>query len=128
MLKVDALPKSLRHSLSRAFRDPHHLDLASAGEPVRESEVLIVGDRESEADARRPYRRLIFAFETRSFYVVYYEHRVPVAGLALVFNKAGQHQLIWGGIDFDEPWAKSPQALSQRILNNRLDDRSHPYW
>jgi hypothetical protein len=125
--RVAALPPPLRRSLARAFRAPR-LELASVGERVRETDFHIVGDPESDADARAPYRRLIFAFETSRHYVVYYEHRAPIAGTALAFTKDRVPKFVWGGVDFDEPWAKSPRALARRILRNRLIDDKPFYW
>ena len=124
---VRGMPKALQRSLVRIYRD-RHLDLASTGEPVREFHGLIVGDPESGADSRRPTRRLIFAFETSSFWVVYYERRAPVAGAALVFAKSPQPEFLWGGVDFDQPWARSPRALAHRILQNRLNDEHDYLW
>ena len=127
ILKVRALPQPLRRSLAKTFR-MRQLELASVGERVRETDFHIVGDPESDADARAPYRRLIFAFSIPSYYIVYYEHRAPIGGSALVFTKQPVPQFVWGGVDFDEPWAKTPRALAHRILRNHLIDDKPFYW
>jgi hypothetical protein len=120
---VQTLPATLKTSLTKTF----HQKSLQLGNPSD----LIGGAVTYTGDPARfaPYRRLVFAFETPSFYVVYYQHGDPEnAQSALVFTKRDRPpRLAWGGADLKNP-AKSPQELAKRILKGKVWDDKPYIW
>jgi hypothetical protein len=120
---VAAMPAPLRASLAKTF----HQKSLQLGNPSD----LIGGAVTYTGDAARnaPYRRLLFAFETPSFYVVYYQHGDPEnAQSALVFTKRNHPpKFAWGGADLKNA-AKSPHELAQRILKGKVWDDAAYIW
>jgi hypothetical protein len=120
---VGTLPAPLKTSLAKTFRQKS-LQLGNPSDLIGGA-VTYTGDPARFA----PYRRLIFAFETSSFYVVYYQHGDPEnAQSALVFTKRHHPpRLAWGGADLKNP-AKSPQELAKRILKGKVWDDKPYIW
>jgi hypothetical protein len=120
---VAALPAPLKASLAKTFQQKS-LELGNPSDLIGGA-VTYTGDPARDA----PYRRLLFAFETTSFYVVYYQHGDPEnAQSALVFTKRSHpSKLAWGGADLKNP-AKSPQELAQRILKGKVWDDEAYIW
>jgi len=118
---VAAMPAPLKASLTKTFHQKS-LQLGNPSDLIGGA-VTYTGDPARNA----PYRRLIFAFETPSFYVVYYQHGDPEnAQSALVLTKQDHPpRLAWGGADLNAA-ARSPHELATRILKGKVwDDR--PY-
>ena len=120
---VGALPAPLRTSLAKTFHQKS-LELGNPSDLIGGA-VTYTGDPARNA----PYRRLIFAFETPSFYVVYYQHGDPEnAQSALVFTKQGHPpKLAWGGADLNAA-ARSPHELATRILKGKVWDDKPYIW
>ena len=120
---VAAMPAPLKASLAKTFHQKS-LQLGNPSDLIGGA-VTYTGDPARNA----PYRRLLFAFETPSFYVVYYQHGDPEnAQSALVFTKRNHPpKLAWGGADLKNP-AKSPQELAQRILKGKVWDDEAYIW
>jgi hypothetical protein len=118
---VGALPAPLKTSLAKTFHQKS-LQLGNPSDLIGGS-VTYTGDPARNA----PYRRLVFAFETDNFYIVYYEHGDPEnAQSALAFTKRDHSpKLAWGGADLKSR-ARSPQEVATRILKGKLWD-DHPY-
>src|SRR5690348_15710543 len=82
MRTVAAIPVPLKASLAETFHQKS-LQLGNPSDLIGGS-VTYTGDPARNA----PCRRLLFAFETPTFYVVYYQHGDPEnAQSALVFTK-----------------------------------------
>jgi hypothetical protein len=120
---VAALPSALKASLAKTFQQKS-LQLGNPSGLIGGS-VTYTGDPARNA----PYRRLVFAFETPSFYIVYYEHGDPEnAQSALAFTKRDHPpKLAWGGADLN-PRARSPHAVATRILEGKLWDDKPYIW
>src|SRR5437868_5203612 len=105
---VQALPTPLKKSLAKTFHQKS-LQLGNPSDLIGGA-VTYTGDPARNA----PYRRLVFAFETPSFYVVYYQHGDPEnAQSALVFTKQDHPpRLAWGGADLNAA-ARSPHELAK---------------
>jgi hypothetical protein len=120
---VRTLPALLKTSLAKTF---HQKSLA-LGNPSD----LIGGAVTYTGDPARfaPYRRLVFAFETPIFYIVYYQHGDPEnAQSALIFSKRDKPpKLAWGGADLQSA-ARSPQELVKRILKGKVWDDKPYIW
>jgi hypothetical protein len=69
MTSVKELPRELKFALARAFVQKF-LELGNPNQPIG-AEILTSGT------AHYPDRRLIFAFETPQYYVVYVEYGPP---------------------------------------------------
>jgi hypothetical protein len=113
---VPELPPKLKLALAKTFGQ-RTLYLGNPNEPLG-AEIVFAGS------PQHPDRRLIFAFETPKYYVVYVEYRPPaVHASALVFGKtkAGSLPLVWGGVDLRmPPFAKSPGELAKVIRAGKL--------
>ena len=120
---VRSLPVPLKSSLAKTFHQKS-LELGNPSDLIGGA-VTYTGDPARLA----PYRRLVFAFETPSFYIVCYEHGDPEnAQSALVFSKRDNPpKLVWGGADLKKP-ARSPQELAKRILNGKVWDDQAYLW
>jgi hypothetical protein len=120
---VGALPLRLQTSLAKTFHQKS-LQLGNPSDLIGGA-VTYTGDPARNA----PYRRLVFAFETPSFYVVYYQHGDPEnAQSALVFTKRDRPpRLAWGGADLKAP-ARSPTELAERILKGKVWDDKPYIW
>jgi hypothetical protein len=120
---VAALPASLRASLAKTFQQKS-LQLGNPSDLIGGS-VTYTGDPARNA----PYRRLAFAFETPSFYIVYYEHGDPEnAQSALAFTKRDNPpKLAWGGADLKSR-ARSPREVAARILKGQVWDDKPYIW
>src|SRR5438132_404721 len=123
MSALGAMPAPLKASLTKTFHQKS-LQLGNPSDLIGGA-VTYTGDLARNA----PYRRLLFAFETPSFYVVYYQHGDPEnAQSALVFKKRNHPpKLAWGGADLKNP-VKSPQELAQRILKAKVWDDEAYIW
>jgi hypothetical protein len=121
--RVPALPAPLKTSLAKIFHQKS-LELGNPSDLIGGS-VTYTGDPARNA----PYRRLLFAFETPSFFVVYYQHGDPEnAYSALVFTKQDHSpKLAWGGADLNAA-AQSPQELATRILKGKVWDDKPYIW
>jgi hypothetical protein len=121
---VGTFPAALKTSLAKTF----HQRLLELGNPsdLIGGAVTYTGDPARSA----PYRRLVFAFETPSFYVVYYKKGDPEnAHAALVFTKPNHApRLVWGGGDLNTAAARSPHELATRILKGKLWDDKPYIW
>jgi hypothetical protein len=113
---VGQLPPDLKLALAKTF-DQKTLYLGDPNEPI--GEEIIVGGRRQYPD-----RRMIFAFQTPKYYVVYVEYRPPaVHASALVFERKNPAslRLVWGGVDLRmPPFAKSPGELARLIVAGKL--------
>src|SRR5205814_10233806 len=95
---VRELPSSLKSTLAKTFVQKI-LYLGDPSQPIAD-ELSIPGK------PQYPDRRLIFAFETSKYYIVYIEYAPPaVHASALVFNKTKSEspQFVWGGVDLRMP-------------------------
>jgi hypothetical protein len=92
---VAALPTSLKQALARTF-DQKELELANPSNPER---------RSSFAQSEKPLppaRRLRFSFETKNYFIVYYDVGHPWgSAFVLAFPKEPQQEMkvSWGGAD-----------------------------
>ena len=123
--RVQSLPGSLQTALARLF-EQKSLELGNPNDPIGGS-VTFTGD----PDRFAPYRRLIFAFDTKHFHFIYDEHGDPEnSANVLVFAKAqrGEPKFAWGGVDLRRPFAKNPQELRSRILRGNLFDNKDFVW
>jgi hypothetical protein len=123
--RVDALPHWLQAALARTFKQKK-LYLGNPNDPLAE-ELLIEGQREY------PARRLLFAFESSSYYTVYVEYGLPtVHASVLVFDKPGPKRtsghLVWGAADLRRPFARDRTALLDRIKRATLFERPGLIW
>jgi hypothetical protein len=113
---VPELPPKLKGALAKTFGQ-RTLYLGNPNEPLGD-EILVAGR------PHYPDRRLIFAFQTPKYYVVYVEYRPPaVHASALVFGKTKAESLpfVWGGVDMRmPPFAKSPGKLAKLIRAGKL--------
>jgi hypothetical protein len=116
MTSVKELPVQLKLALAKTFVQ-RRLYLGDPSQPIG-AEILTAGA------PQYPERRLIFAFETPKYYVVYIEYGPPaVHASALVFEKtkAESLRLVWGGVDLRmPPFAASPNELAKQILAGKL--------
>lgn len=116
MISVAELPPKLKVALAKTFGQ-RTLYLGNPDEPLGD-EILVVGS------PQHPDRRLIFAFQTPKYYVVYVEYRPPaVHASVLVFGKTSAKALplVWGGVDLRmPPFAKSPRELAKLIRTGKL--------
>ncbi len=121
---VQELPSQLKFALAGAFTQKT-LDLGNPNQPIG-AEIVTAGT------PHYPDRRLIFAFETPKYYVVYVEYGPPaVHASALVFDKTKSESLrfVWGGVDLRmPPFATSPGELAKRILAGKLRDDRGFIW
>jgi hypothetical protein len=120
---VAALPAPLKASLAKTFHQKS-LQLGNPSDLIGGS-VTYTGDPARNA----PYRRLVFAFETPSFYVVYYEHGDPEnSQSALAFTKSHHPpKFAWGGADLKSR-ARSPREIATRILKGKVWDDKPYIW
>jgi hypothetical protein len=105
--RVKDLPPRLQTALAKTFIQDK-LYLGNPKEPIG-GELLVSGDRQY------PERRLIFAFETLRYYIVYVEYGPPaVHASVLVFDKT--IRFVWGGVDLRmPPFAASPKEVAKMI-------------
>lgn len=127
MLQTDHLPVELRVALASSFNQKE-LFLANAGASFQETDAVVV-----EAGSKPlPARRLLFAFRTGPYYVVYYESGgYGLAASALVFSAAasGHYSLLWGGVERDyDKLARTPNELIERIARDKLLDNRAFVW
>lgn len=126
MLTVDSMPAQLKRTLARTFHQKK-LEMSDPQGPLGSTELIMAGDRRGFA----PMRRLLFAFETKHFYYVYYEKGHPEGGASpIVFRKHqdGTASFVWGGFDENAHYAKKPQELASRILAGRIRDNLPFIW
>jgi len=120
-------PPQIRRALARTFRQKK-LEMADAGMPFQQTDFAI---RRAGAPVL-PTRRLIFAFETSRYFVVYYESiAVGLGANALIFrvNPSGHVTLVWGGVETDYAnLAKSPHNLVRRLRLHKLIDDQPFMW
>jgi hypothetical protein len=117
-----SMPEALREALRTTFKQ-ERLSLANPGEPLRENELVIGGQKTIP-----PSRRLILGFETARFFFVYYQAGgYENAAKVLAFSKQPKNlSLAWGGAAFDYKSGATPQWLSKQIRNHKfLDDGSY---
>jgi hypothetical protein len=100
--------------------------MGNPGDPLAE-ELLIEGQQEY------PARRLVFAFESSSYYTVYVEYGLPnVHASVLVFDKPGPKHtsghLVWGAADLRRPFARDRTNLIDRIKKAALFERPGLIW
>jgi hypothetical protein len=121
------LPSKLRHALAKSFKQKY-LDMADAGKPFAQTDFAI---RHSDASVL-PTRRLLFAFGTPTYFVVYYESNdVGLGANALIFqiSASGNATFVWGGVEKDyADLAKSPRDLVSRLQQEKLIDDRHFIW
>jgi len=112
--RVKDLPSRLQTALAKTFVQDK-LYLGNPNQPIG-AELLVKGDRQY------PERRLIFAFETAKYHIVYVEYGPPaVHASILVFDKA--MRFVWGGVDLRmPPFAASPNQLAKMIRSGKLRD------
>lgn len=126
MWTVDAMPAALKWSLAQLFQQKK-FEMSDPHGPLGSTESIIAGDPKGFA----PMRRLIFAFETKHFYFVYYEKGHPEGGASpTVFrkNNSGSAHFEWGGLDEHVKYAKNPQELASRIFRGEIRDNLPFIW
>ncbi len=93
--------------MAKLFKEPS-LELAEPG-------VVLSDTFEIEKNGKRPPdKRLIFAFETSSFYVVYVEYGPPAVHCAILVFERGRvpsPNFVWGGTDLQPARQTSPSRL-----------------
>ncbi|HKP03479.1 MAG TPA: hypothetical protein VJU77_08985 [Chthoniobacterales bacterium] len=115
VVSVQKLPNHLKSALARTFVQDR-LDLGNPTEPIGE-ELSVAGQ------PRYPDRRLIFAFETAHYYIVYLEYRPPaVHASILVYAKVnGKIPLVWAAVDLRmPPFAKNRKELATLVKAGKL--------
>lgn len=125
--KTRDLPTQIKTSLAKAFKEST-LEMADAGNPFQKTDFGI-----QRPKARvLPSRRLIFAFGTSRYFVVYYESSaVGLGANALVFriDTSGSANLVWGGVEKDYGnLAKNPTRLINRLRERKLIDDQKFIW
>jgi hypothetical protein len=122
--RVGTLPSPLKTSLAKTFHQ-RSLELGNPSDLIGGA-VSYTGDPARSA----PYRRLVFAFETPNFYVVYYQKGDPEnAHATLIFTKRDYPpKLAWGGADLKTDAAGSPHELATRILKGKVWDDKPYIW
>lgn len=121
--RVQSLPRAVQSALVRIFVQKQ-LYLGNPDQPLG-AELSLPG----QADF--PGRRLIFAFESPNYYVVYFETGPPaVHASVLVLNKPGRKssRLVWGAADLHRPFAKDRADLLRRIASGRLFEHARMIW
>jgi hypothetical protein len=120
------LPANVRVALAKTFQQKKLL-LANPGEDFQQTDFAVI----KPGHAGLPTRRLLFAFRTASYFVVYYESLSAGLGAnALVFSINGKNaKMSWGGVEVDhDKLAKNPAELMKRICNGRLISDRAFFW
>jgi hypothetical protein len=121
--RVQSLPLPVQSSLARIFVQKK-LYLGNPDQPLG-VELSLPGQPDF------PGRRLIFAFESPNYYVVYFESGPPaVHASVLVLNRPGRKssRLVWGAADLRRPFAKDRTDLLRRIVSGRLFEHARMIW
>lgn len=114
----ESMPPQLKNVLKRTFKQ-QRLALANPKESIRET-TFIVGDVKNVP----PTRRLITAFETAKYFIVYYQVAGYQSGATvLAFRKEPKVTLVWGGVSFTYNPSATPSWVAQQIARHKfLDD------
>lgn len=121
--RVQGLPLPVQSALARIFVQKQ-LYLGNPNQPLG-AELSLPGQRDF------PGRRLIFAFESRNYYVVYFETGPPaVHATVLVLTRPGRKpsRLVWGAADLRRPFAKDRADLLRRIVSGRVFEHGRMIW
>lgn len=121
--RVEQIPASLKTALARTFAQ-QVLYLGNPDQPL--GEELSVPDRKESAD-----RRLLFAFRSSGYYVVYVEYSPPaVHGAVMIYDTRTKRlpQFVWGAVDLNETYARSPRELIRRIMDRKLIEPPKVIW
>lgn len=122
---VAALPLGLKHSLEALFKESS-LEIADPNTALSDT-FEIEGNEKPPPD-----KRLIFAFETSSFYVVYVEYGPPAVHYAvLIFrrDRLSSPKFVWGGTDLRpvQP-VTSPSKLINSLSKGRFTYERGVIW
>jgi hypothetical protein len=121
--QVQNLPLPVQSALARIFHQSK-LYLGNPNQPLG-VELSLPG----QADF--PARRLIFAFESLKYYVIYFEVGPPaIHASVLVLNKRGRKspRLVWGAADLHRPFAEDRSGLVRRIASGKLFEHRTMIW
>lgn len=121
--QVQSLPLPIQSALAKIFRQKK-LYLGNPNQPLG-VELSLPGQTDF------PARRLIFAFESPNYYVVYFETGPPaIHASVLVVNKLERKspRLVWGAADLHTPFAKDRSGLVRRIASGKLFERHRMIW
>lgn len=120
----ESMPQQLKDTLRKTFKQ-RRLALANRSEPIRDMSLIF--------DAPRvipPMRRLISAFETANFFIVYYQAAGYEKGakvLAFRKQKTGL-TFAWGGVSFTCNLSATPAWITQQITRHRFLDDAPFIW
>jgi hypothetical protein len=123
LTRVQSLPPPVQSALARIFVQKQ-LYLGNPDQPLG-VELSLPGQPDF------PGRRLIFAFESPNYYVVYFESGPPaIHASILVLNRSRQKspRLVWGAADLHRPFAKDRPDLLRRIVSGRIFEHAGMIW
>jgi hypothetical protein len=121
--RVQSLPRPVQSALARIFVQKQ-LYLGNPDQPLG-VELSLPGQPDF------PGRRLIFAFESPNYYVVYFETGPPaVHASVLVLDRPGRKspRLVWGAADLHKPFARNRTELLRRLKSGRLFEHAKMIW
>lgn len=119
----ESLPLQLKNVLTKTFKQ-QALALANPNEPIRESSFIVDGTQHVP-----PTRRLISAFETANYFIVYYQVAGYQSGATvLAFRKQPKPALVWGGVSFKHKPSATPGWLTRQIIRGKFLDDDPFIW